>query len=100
VGQALHKKLTHSPWEGTSLLKIVYGQLYNGKLAMRYGHALTAKCPLCYNPDLCTHIAGECPDHKAMRISRHNAAFQLVHDAIRKTAKRGASTARRTYYWS
>jgi len=31
VGQALHKKLTHSPWEGTSLLKFIYGQLYNGK---------------------------------------------------------------------
>jgi hypothetical protein len=41
VGQALHKKLIHSPWEGTSLLKFIYGQLYNGKLAMRYGHALT-----------------------------------------------------------
>jgi hypothetical protein len=41
MGQALHKKLTHSPWEGTSLLKILYGQLYNGNLAMRYGHAPT-----------------------------------------------------------
>jgi ribonuclease HI len=30
VGQALHKKLTHSPWEGTTLLKFLYGQLYNG----------------------------------------------------------------------
>ena len=46
VGRALHKKLTHRPWEGTSLLKFIYGQLYNGKLAMRYGHALTDECPL------------------------------------------------------
>ena len=36
VGQALDKRLTHSPWEGTSLLKSVYGQLYNGRLALRY----------------------------------------------------------------
>ena len=24
VGQVLHKKLTHSPWEGISLLKFIY----------------------------------------------------------------------------
>jgi len=35
VGQALHKKLTHSPRErGATLHKFIYGQLYNGKLAM------------------------------------------------------------------
>ncbi len=34
VGHALHKKLTHSPWEGTSLFKFLYGQLYNGKITM------------------------------------------------------------------
>ncbi len=39
VGRALHKKLTHSPWEGISLLKFIYGHLYNGMLALRYGHA-------------------------------------------------------------
>ncbi len=89
MGQAIHKKLTHSPWEGTSLLKIIYGHLYNGKLATRFGHALTAKFSLCYNPDPCTHIAGKCPDHEALRISRHNAACQLVHDDIRKPAKEG-----------
>ena len=38
-------------------------------------------------PDSCTHIARECPDHEAMRISRHIAAYQLVYAAIRKTAK-------------
>jgi hypothetical protein len=38
---ALHKKLTYSPWEGTTLLKLIYGQLNNGKLAMRYEHAPT-----------------------------------------------------------
>jgi len=80
VGHALHKKFTHSPWEGTTLLKFIYGQLYNDKLAMRYGHAPTNECPLC-------HIAGECPDHEALRISRHNAACQLIHAAIHKAAK-------------
>ena len=35
MGQALHKKLTHSHWEETSLLNFICGQLYNGKLAMR-----------------------------------------------------------------
>ena len=64
VGRALHKKLTYRPWEGTSLLKFVYGQLYNGKLAKRYGHAPTDECPLCHKPDSCTHIAGECLDRE------------------------------------
>jgi len=89
LGQALHKKLTYSPWEGTSLLKFIYGQLYNGKLAMRYGHSLTVECPLCHIPESCTHIAGECPYHEALCISRHNAACRLIHAAIRKTAKGG-----------
>ena len=87
VGQALHKKLLHSPWEGTILLKFMYGQLYNGKLAMRCGHAPTDECPLCHMPDSYTHIAEECPDHEALRICRHNAAFQRIHAVIRKTAK-------------
>ena len=59
---------------------------------MRYGHALaTDEWPPCHMPDSCIHIAGECPDHESMRISRHNAACQLVHVAIRKTAKGGAA---------
>jgi ribonuclease HI len=91
VGRALHKKLTYHSWEGTSLLKFVYGQLYNGKLAKRYGHAPTDECPLCHKPDSCTHIAGECQAHDALRISRHNAACQLIHAAIRKAAKGGGA---------
>jgi len=74
MGQALHKKLTYSPWERTSLLKFIYGPIYNGKLAKRYGHAPTDECPLYYRPDSCTLIAGEFPDQEALRISRHNAA--------------------------
>ena len=91
VGEALHKRLTHRPWEGTSLLKFIYGKLYNGKFVRRYGHAISDECPLCHMPDSCTYIAGEYPDHEALRISRHNAACQLVHAAIRKTAKGGGA---------
>ena len=58
---------------------------------MRYGHALLDECPLCHILDSCTHIAGECPDHEALRISHHNAACQLIHAAIRKTAKWGGA---------
>jgi hypothetical protein len=34
-------------------------------------------------------IAGECPDHEKHRISHQEAACQLVHDVIRKTARGG-----------
>ena len=91
VGRAIHKKLISNSAEGTTLIKFLYGQLYNGKLAKRYGHAPTDECPLCHKPDSCTHIAGECSHHEALRIGRHNAACQLIHAAIRKTAKGGGA---------
>ena len=56
---------------------------------MRYGHAPSDECPLYHMPEFCTHFAGECPDHEALRTNRHNAACQLVHAAARKTAKGG-----------
>ena len=59
VGQAIHHRLTVNAWEGTTLLKFLYGQLYNGKLAKRYGHTPIDACPLCHIPDSCTHIVGE-----------------------------------------
>ena len=40
-------------------------------------------------PNSCAHVAGECTAPEAHRISRHNAACQIVHAAIRKTAKEG-----------
>ncbi len=75
------------------LLKFVWGQTYNGKLALRYGHAPTDACPLpgCGLPDSCTHIAGECKAQKANIISRHNAACQIVHAAVRNAAKGGGA---------
>jgi len=87
VGHSIHKQLNSGPKEGITLLKFMYGQLYNCKLAKRYWHASTSECPLCNKPNSCTHIAGECKDHKALRISRHNAAYKLVHAAIRKASK-------------
>ena len=59
VGSALRKKLTNNSWEGTSLRKFVYGQIYNGNLDKRNGHAPTDECPLCHRPDSCTRLAGE-----------------------------------------
>ena len=58
---------------------------------MRYGHAPTDECHVCHMPDSSTHIAGEYPEHEAMRISCHNAVCQLVHTVIRKTAKGGGA---------
>jgi hypothetical protein len=87
VWQAIHRRLTANAWEGSTLLKFLYDQLYNGKLAKRYGNTPIDECPLCHRPDSCTHIAGECPHHKALTINRHTAACQLVHVAIWNTAK-------------
>ena len=91
TGTALHVRLQENSKEGTKLLKFIHGQLYNGKLAKRYGHAPTDERPLCHRPDSCTHIAGECKAHKNLAISRHNAACQLVHAAIRNSAKGGGA---------
>jgi predicted outer membrane repeat protein len=91
TGASIHTRLGTNPKEGTSLLKFVYGQLYNGKKAKRYGHAPTDECPLCRRPDSCIHIAGECKYHKYLAISRHNAACQLVHAAIRNSSKGGGA---------
>ena len=76
-----------NPADVTSLLNFAYRQLYNGKLALRYGHAPTDECPLCHLPDSCVHMASECKPHKNLVISRHNAACQLVHTTIRNSAK-------------
>ncbi len=49
------------------------------------------KCPICHRPDSCTHIAGGCKAHKNLAINRHNAACQLIHAAIRNSAKGGGA---------
>ena len=74
TGTSLHTCLRETTKEGTHILKFLHGQLYNGKLAKRYGHTPTDECPLCNLLDSCTHIAGEFKAHKNLSISRHNAA--------------------------
>jgi len=91
VGKAIHRWLTTIPWEGKTLIKFVYGQLFNGKLAKRFGQAPTDASPLCHKPASCTHIEAECVYHKALTIGRHNATCRLVHAAIQKSTKRGGS---------
>ena len=88
---ALHARLRENSKEGTNLLKFIHGQFYNDKLAKRYGHAPTEESPRCHRPDSCTHIEGGCKAHKNLSISRHNAACQLTHAAIRSSAKGGGA---------
>jgi hypothetical protein len=68
IYRAIHKRFTSNSKEGTTLLKFIHEQLYNGKLAQRYGHAPTDECPFCHKPDSCTHIAGNA------RITRPSAS--------------------------
>jgi hypothetical protein len=91
VGTALHSLIRNSQREGITIFKFIYGQLYNGKLAFRYKHAPTDACPLCGLPDSCTHIAGQCNTHNDQLISRHNAACQLTHAAIRSAFNSGGT---------
>ncbi len=67
-GPCLTQKDNKNTTEGTTLLKFICGQLYNGKLAKRYGHALTDECPLCHIPDSCTHIARVCNSTLLLQI--------------------------------
>ena len=85
------KRRRDSPKQATLLLKFLWGQLYNGKLAHRYGHQNTSACRLCGAPDSCTHIVGACPANTPHIIKKHNAAVQLIHAMIRQASKGGAA---------
>ena len=91
VGTSLHSLIQISQREGITLLKFIYGQLYNGRLAFRYKHAPTDACPFCGLQDSCTHIAGQYKTHNDQFISRHYAACQLTHAAIRSALKGGGT---------
>ncbi len=91
VGITLQARIRDSQREGITILKFIYGQLYNGKLAFKYSYALTDACSLCGLPDSYTHIVGECNTHNDKFIGRHNAACQLTHAAIRITFKGGGT---------
>ena len=56
VEKAMHRRLIANAWEGSTILKLIYRKLYNGKFVKRYGHAPTDKFPLCHKPSSCTHI--------------------------------------------
>ncbi len=89
TGTAVHALIRNSPRDGITILKFIYGQLYNGKIAYRFKHAPTDACPLCGLPDSCTHITGQCKEHNDLRILRHNAACLLTHAVIRTMFKGG-----------
>jgi hypothetical protein len=91
LGSALHYIIRKSQRDGMTILKFIYGQLYNGKLAFRYKHAPTNACPLCGLPDSSTHILWQCKIHDVQCINRHNAACQLTHAAIRTAFKCGGT---------
>ena len=72
------------------LYRFVWGQLYTGKLAKRYGRAATDACPLCGWPDSCGHVGGGCRALSPLYINRHNAAVRLVAEYVQNGAH-GAS---------
>jgi hypothetical protein len=71
--------------QARQLLKFLWGQLFNAKLAKRYGLQDHDHCPLCGKPDSCTHIGCGCasPMMKALYIDRHNEAVRQIARAIR-----------------
>jgi hypothetical protein len=78
------------------LFKFLWGHLYNGKLALRYGHAATDACVLCKGPDSCTHIGSGCPSLKGLYINRHNAAVRLIATFLENGTK-GASALHQSF---
>jgi ribonuclease HI len=64
--------------QARTLIKYLWGQQYNGKLAFRYGHADNDLCPLCGFPDSCTHMGSGCPEMKGSYIKRHNDIVRLL----------------------
>ena len=87
----ISRRRTTAPAQANQLYTFLWGQLYNGKIAHRYGKQPTTACRLCGLPDSCTHIAGTCPANTAHIIKKHNAAVQLVHAPIRSASKGGAA---------
>jgi hypothetical protein len=92
TGKALHTRLRDKTKEGTNLLKIYMVSYIMANWPTNTAmHQRMDECPLCHLPDSCTHIAGKCKAHKHLHISRYNAACQLVHAAIRNSAKCGGA---------
>jgi hypothetical protein len=47
LGRKLHTTVRTAPHAGIDIIKFLYGQFYNGKLAYRYGYGPNDACPLC-----------------------------------------------------
>ncbi len=93
AGVGINRCLRSNHKKGTTSLKFAWEQLFNGKVAQRYGQASTDACSRCALPVSCTHIVGECKENKTNCMSRHNAASQLIHATIRNLSKQvGHST--------
>ncbi len=74
---------TVTPYETTNVLKLRCGNLYNNKLAHRYGRSTTSKCPLCRQPDGGYHLASGCPALSEAYIERHHATGMYILKAIK-----------------
>ena len=67
-------------------LRYRMGVLWNQKRAKMIGRATSDKCPLCHQPDGCSHIASGCSHHtmEKMYTERHNRAGRLILRAVSK----------------
>jgi ribonuclease HI len=60
------------------------GVLMNKKLEQRWFKRGDGNCPLCGQPDSCTHIASGCPKLSGLYTERHNKAARILVKAILK----------------
>jgi ribonuclease HI len=60
------------------------GVLMNKKLEQRWFKRGDGNCPLCGQPDSCTHIASGCPKLSGLYTERHNRAARILLKAILK----------------
>jgi len=75
--------------ERINVIKLLNGNLYTNKLAKRFGHTATDKCPLCKQPDGGYHLAGGCPQLTDSYLARHHAAGMYILEAIKAGSKGG-----------
>ena len=71
---------TITPYESTNVLKLRSGNLYNNKLAHRYGRSTTSMCPLCKQQDGGYHLASGCP---ALKEAYMNGTMQQEFTYLR-----------------
>jgi hypothetical protein len=71
-------------------IKYNWGQVYNNKLAQRYGHPNhnNGRCPICNHPDSVGHLTAECKLAKPHVIALHNRTVERLAKHI-KTSKIG-----------